>query len=242
MLADLPFSYRIRRSQRASRARIVVKSGQVEIVAPWEVPEHKLHKFVHAKQQWVTQALKKMAGANPGQIMFTPIKIVSGEKLTYQGEAYPISIQPTKMKRIKIEFNNAYIVHLPEAMGLNNAQSEIKTALIRWMKKQTKSYVEELVNLHAAKNQLIPRTITIKTQKSRWGSCGINNDININWLLLMAPIEVLEYVVVHELCHIKEKNHSSRFWALVAEHLPDYQTRRGWLKKQGRSLMMAFAD
>lgn len=114
----------------------------------------------------------------------------------------------------------------------------IKDALIRWMKKQSKVQVEHWVKQHAERKQLFPQTIKIKTQKSRWGSCGIHNDININWLLIIAPPEILEYVVVHELCHIKIRNHSAHFWALVGEHLPDYQQRRQWLKKHGSSLMM----
>ena len=84
---------------------------------------------------------------------------------------------------------------------------------------------------------LYPRFIKIKTQKSRWGSCGIHNDINLNWLLILAPPQVMEYVVIHELCHIKERNHSQKFWLLVKSHLADYQIQRNWLKKEGRRLM-----
>jgi predicted metal-dependent hydrolase len=242
VIANLPFSYRIRRSHRVANARIVVKPGQVEIVAPLQIPEHKLHKFVEAKQQWVTQALKKMEASSPQQSSFVPAEYKSGVNITYQGSVYPLTVMPTKLKRVKIEFTNGYTVYVPETLSSDDYSHQIKEALIRWMKKQTKQLVEQIVEIHAAKKQLFPRTITIKTQTSRWGSCGIHNDININWLLIMAPSEVLEYVVVHELCHIKVKNHSSQFWSLVAEHMPDYQNRRNWLKKQGRSLMMAFSD
>jgi predicted metal-dependent hydrolase len=214
----------------------------VEIVAPWQIPEHKLHKFLESKQQWVTQALQKMAAASPGQNGFVPAEYKAGVDVTYQGNAYPLMFKPSKLKRVKIEFSGGYIAHVPNTMATDDYSREIKEALIRWMKKQTKPLVEQIVKIHADKKQLFPRTITVKTQKSRWGSCGIHNDININWLLIMAPKEVLEYVVVHELCHIKVKNHSSQFWALVAEHLPDYKSRRLWLKQQGRSLMMAFSD
>lgn len=240
MLADLPFSYRIRRSQRVSNARIVVKPGQVEVVAPLLISEHKLHNFVAAKQDWVTKALNKMAAASPEQNSFVPAEFKSGTDMAYQGTLYPLTLKPSKLKRVKIEFSEGYTVHVPERLKPENHHLEISAALVRWMKKNTKQLVEQMVAIHSAQKQLHPRTITIKTQKSRWGSCGIHNDININWLLIMAPREVLEYVVVHELCHIKVKNHSSQFWALVGEHLPDYQKRRQWLKKQGRSLMLAF--
>jgi predicted metal-dependent hydrolase len=236
----LPFLYSVRRSQRVSGTRIVVKPGKVEVVAPFQIPEEKLHKFVLAKREWIIQALKKMEDSSPQQSGFMPTVFKHGASLTYQGTMYPLTIKPTKLKRVKIEFTEVYIAHVPETMAVEIHSHQIKEAVIRWMKKQTKQLVEQIVKTHSEKKQLIPRTITIKTQKSRWGSCGVNNDININWLLIMAPKEVLEYVVVHELCHIKIKNHSSQFWALVAEHLPDYQKRRLWLKKQGRSLMLAF--
>jgi predicted metal-dependent hydrolase len=148
-----------------------------------------------------------------------------------------LATKPSKLKNAKVEFVDGFIAHIPESLVAENQSDAIKGALERWMKKQVKAHVEQLVNRHAARKQLFPQSIKIKTQKSRWGSCGIRNDININWLLVMAPVEVLEYVVVHELCHIQQRNHSQLFWALVAEHLPDYQQRRHWLKKHGSQLM-----
>lgn len=239
-LSQLPFAYQIRRSQRASRARIVVKPGQVEVVAPQEIPEGWLHKFVLAKQHWITQALRKMAVSQPTQNSFAPLSFADGATIIYQGKQHPISVKTTSLKRVKIEYNNAYTIHLPPDIDPQNNHDVIKNAFIKWLRKRAKTEVEQLVAKHAPQRKLVPRSITIKTQKSRWGSCGINNDININWLLMMAPADVLEYVVVHELCHIKVKNHSSQFWALVAEHLPDYKNRRLWLKREGRSLMLAF--
>ena len=108
------------------------------------------------------------------------------------------------------------------------------------MKKQLLLEVTRLVKQHAAKHQLVPRTLNIKNQKSRWGSCGIHNDIQINALLIIAPPAVLEYVVVHELCHIQIRNHSPQFWALVFDHLPDYKTPHSWLKQHGSRLMQGF--
>ena len=242
MLTNLPFSYQIRRSYRVANARIVVKPGLVEVVAPLQIPEQKLHQFVQAKRQWIVRALAKMAASSQEQGGFVPELYKTGATLGYLGDNYPLTLIPTSLKRVKIEFNQGYQIHVPDSIRPEDQQTQIKAALVRWLKRQTRQLVVDYVNHHASKRQLVPRSISIKTQKSRWGSCGIHNDININWLLVMAPKEVLEYVVVHELCHIRVKNHSSQFWALVAEHLPDYQARRAWLKKQGRGLMMAFSS
>ncbi|MDO9047140.1 MAG: SprT family zinc-dependent metalloprotease [Methylobacter sp.] len=218
--------------------RIIVTLGKVEVVAPPRAAEHKIHQFVQTKQQWIVQTLAKIEANSQQHKKLAPAVYGHGAEIPYQGASYKLAVLPSKLKRIKIEFSREFIAHMPEALMIKNHSAEIKEALIRWMKKESKSQVEQVVRQHGERKQLFPQTIKIKTQKSRWGSCGIHNDININWLLIIAPPEVLEYVVVHELCHIKIRNHSAHFWALVAEHLPDYQSRRHWLKKHGSSLMM----
>ncbi|HEY8096527.1 MAG TPA: SprT family zinc-dependent metalloprotease [Methylobacter sp.] len=211
------------------------------MVAPLKVADRQIHQFVQSKQQWIVQALDKIAAKSRQHKTLAPSVYGHGAEIPYQGASYKLAVRPTKLKRIKIEFSQEFIefiAHVPEVLLTKDHSGEIKEALIRWMKKESKIQVEQMVKQHAERKQLFPQTIKIKTQKSRWGSCGIHNDININWLLIIAPPEVMEYVVVHELCHIKVRNHSAHFWALVAEHLPDYQNRRHWLKKYGGSLMM----
>lgn len=240
MPTDLPFAYQIRRSHRVANARIVVKPGRVEVVAPLLFPEQKLHRFVQAKQQWIVHALGKMAMVTPEQGGFLPHTFQSDAMLVYQGKPYPVTLITSNLKRVKIEFDEGYRITVPSGFSPEEQDIKIRDALVNWLKKQIRPIVEQMVAHYAPQKKLFPRSIAIKTQKSRWGSCGIHDDININWLLLLAPVDVLAYVVVHEICHIKVKNHSPKFWALVAEHMPDYQVRRNWLKKQGRSLMVAF--
>ena len=110
---------------------------------------------------------------------------------------------------------------------------------------------EEISGLASRAKQVIPvRTahfaqqmgisygrITIRSQHTRWGSCSAAGNLNFNCLLMLAPLEVLDYVIVHELCHRKEMNHSPRFWEEVEKALPDYRQRKEWLKNQGRALM-----
>ncbi|MGZ8191609.1 MAG: M48 family metallopeptidase [Methylococcaceae bacterium] len=236
--SDLPFSYTLRYSQRSTRVRIIVSADKVEVVAPVKVSAHRIQQFVYEKQQWILSALSKIASkVQLNEIPLTPVLYHDGAEIAYLGASYRLTIRPTTLKRLKIEFSDEFVAYIPEALLIREHSEDIKAALIVWMKKQAKLHVERLVNQHADKKQLFPRTINIRTQKSRWGSCGIHNDIQINWLLTMAPMEVLEYVVVHELCHIQVRNHSSHFWALVAHHLPDYQSQRRWLRQHGSHLM-----
>jgi predicted metal-dependent hydrolase len=239
MQSNLPFAYQIKRSARATRVRIVVRRDKVEVVAPTAgVSEKRIAQFVQEKSQWIEQTLARIAQTTEPHTSPIPDVYMEGTQILYRGQSYKLSVQASKLKRLKIEFTDHFIMHLPEGIVLDQQGELIKKTLIMWLKKQTLTHVQNVVGHHAEKNKLFPRTITIKSQKSRWGSCGIHSDININWLLVLAPPEVLEYVVVHELCHIQVRNHSKQFWNLVAEHLPDYKQRRRWLKTQGRSLMM----
>lgn len=233
-----PFSYQIKRTRRASKTRIVVTSEKIEVIAPLHVSDDILHQFVKDKWSWITNAVQKLKARTAHLQSLAPIAYRHGVAIPYQGKTYPLSLAPTKLKRIKIEHSDVFNAHIPHTQWETISSEEIRSALIRWMKNNIKLTVEQMVLQHGPKHQLFPRSITIKSQKSRWGSCGIHNDITINWLLALAPLEILEYVVVHELCHIKEKNHSKHFWALVAQHLPDYRNSRLWLKQHGQILML----
>lgn len=231
-------SYQIRRTRRASRTRIVVTSEKIEVIAPLHVSDALLHQFVKDKWPWITKAMEKIKARTAHIRSLAPLTYQHGATIPYQGKTYPLSLAPTKLKRIKIEHSDVFNAHIPHTQWDTISSEEIRSAIIRWMKSNIKLTVEQMVEQHGSKYQLFPKSITIKSQKSRWGSCGIHNDITINWLLALAPLEILEYVVVHELCHIKEKNHSKHFWALVAQHLPTYRSARLWLKQHGQILML----
>ncbi len=211
---------------------------KIEVVAPLRVSTRIIRAFVESQQDWVIAATDKVEAKRLKISRLSPELYMDGVAVPYQGKQTRIRLNSHTLKKVKIEFNGQYFnIYLPARFERENKSELIRFALIGWMKRQALKVVNDYVALHANKYNLMPRYIKIKTQKSRWGSCGIHNDINLNWLLILAPPEVMEYVVVHELCHIKERNHSAKFWQLVAAHLPDYQRQRNWLKQNGMSLM-----
>jgi predicted metal-dependent hydrolase len=238
MINTLSFKYTIRRSHRATKTRIVVTTEKIEVVAPMRVSARQIHAFVSMKQDWVVKAQNKLNIEVKAQKKWGAAHYSDGVLVPYQGQQIKLSLQPSSVKKVKIELHEQEFKICFSACSPGQDDSElIRLSLMDWMKAQARKRVTTYVALHAEKYQLYPRLVKIKTQKSRWGSCGIHNDIHINWLLIMAPPEVLEYVVVHELCHIKERNHSTRFWSLVEQHLPEYQKQRLWLRQHGRRLM-----
>lgn len=234
----MPFTYHIRRSQRATRVRIVIRLGKVEVVSPVKISDQLIHSFVCSKQQWIEQAIGKTVSSN---LSFNGQMVIVSEQensVLYQGCRYPLVIHLSMRKRTVIHFSEFFNAYVPQELNHERQIEQVKKVLIQWMRQELKNQVELLISQQGRKMQLFPRKISIKLLKSRWGSCSVNNDISINWLLLMAPVGVLEYVVVHELCHILEKNHSNKFWTLVEEHLPNYRIQRNWLKKYGSGLLV----
>jgi len=215
-----------------------VTAEKIEVVAPLRVSTSKIHAFVKEQQDWIVAATDKVEQKRQKINSLSPEVYKDGVAVPYQGEQSRIRLKTHALKKVKIDYNDQYFdIYLPVGYEEENNSELIRLTLIDWMKKQAFEVVNDYVALHANQYNLVQRYIKIKTQKSRWGSCGIHNDINLNWLLMLAPTEVMEYVVVHELCHIKERNHSARFWQLVAAHLPDYQKQRNWLRQNGMSLM-----
>jgi predicted metal-dependent hydrolase len=234
-----PIAYSLRRSERAKTTRIVVKPDKIEVVAPLKVSERQIKAFVASQQDWIKAAVLRVADRVQAIPNLAPTHYEQGVTIPYQGRQLPLQLRKGQRKttRIDLHIEHGFIIHL--ASDLHEAQSSdaIKLALTRWMKNQAKHQASFFIEKHAPRYSLFPRSLKIKTQKSRWGSCGPQNDLNLNWLLILAPPEVFEYVVIHELCHIKHKNHSQDFWRLVAQHNPDYQQHRHWLKQHGASIM-----
>ncbi|MFI3136525.1 MAG: SprT family zinc-dependent metalloprotease [Methylococcaceae bacterium] len=230
-------AYQIRRSARAKLVRIVVSIDKVEVVAPVRMPQQQIAQFVRSKQDWITAAQANVRLKAAAIVRLSPSAYREGALIPYQGSHYVLTLNPTALKRIKVVFDSQFLVSIPTSLDSLNQEVAIKQALTAWMKQAVKVMIMHYVQLHSPRCQLVPRMVRVKTQKSRWGSCSSNNDITINWLLILAPPVILEYVVVHELCHIAVMNHSADFWQLVAQHLPDYQQHRHWLKQHGAGLM-----
>ena len=106
----------------------------------------------------------------------------------------------------------------------------IKDAIVKWYFAKSEKIIKQRVNRYSKLIGVNPQEIKIKDQKKRWGSCSNNGILRFNWRVAIAPMSIIDYIVVHELCHLKVKNHSPNFWKLVSLALPDYQRRRDWLK------------
>ena len=233
-------NYIIRRSKRAKRARIIVTAETIELVAPVKMPIALLRQFADSKMYWIESTQKKIQQKTKKITRLSPENYEEGSLLTYLGCKYPLSLQFEACSKLSFYFKNGFTATLPNHFKLKNKEiisDLVRKAYIDWLWQQSLVQVSIAAETYGKLYQLRPRSIQVRQQKSRWGSCGIHNDIYMNWLLILAPAPVLEYVVIHELCHIKHRNHSKYFWNLVAKHCPEYKTHRAWLREQGAGLM-----
>ena len=121
-------------------------------------------------------------------------------------------------------------------------QPKLTDGELEALRRRAKALLPERVDCYARLIGVTYGSITVRSQRTRWGSCSSKGNLNFNSLLMLTPPEVLDYVVVHELCHRKELNHSARFWAQVEQILPDYRVQRAWLKEQGAALIGRLPD
>lgn len=121
-------------------------------------------------------------------------------------------------------------------------QPKLTDGELEALRRRAKALLPERVDCYARLIGVTYGSITVRSQRTRWGSCSSKGNLNFNCLLMLTPPEVLDYVVVHELCHRKELNHSARFWAQVEQILPDYRVQRAWLKEQGAALIGRLPD
>lgn len=151
----------------------------------------------------------------------------NGESFPYLGQGYILEIrQYPSYKKPGVMTEGERLVVLTAWRD----SASVKKAVREWYAARAAAIIPERVRLYQSRMGENIGRICIKDVKSRWGSCSSKRNLNFNWRLVMAPLEVLDYVVVHELCHLKEMNHSKDFWALVEEILPDYKKSRAWLK------------
>jgi hypothetical protein len=182
------------------------------------MPKRDIDRFVLSKEKWIVE---KLAKTNEQAERRSRFKLTYGDHITYRGEQYPI----TAKQGSRIGFDG-FVFYVPP-----NLQSEqIKSACVKIYRILAKRDLTEKTLDFAKEMQVTPTAIRINSAKTRWGSCSSKKSLNYSWMLIMADDDLIDYVIVHELAHISELNHSARFWALVESIIPDYKERKQKLK------------
>jgi predicted metal-dependent hydrolase len=233
-MQELDFNYMVRKSARRKTLTITVHpDNRVVVSAPVTYPPKKILQFIESKSDWVLKVLQ----ANLQKVRQSQDRrFETGEKLFYLGREYILCVQRGTPSPIMLE-NGHICVRLP-AEGPTPEPSAVRKHLLNWYLANALAKVKEKVPVYADLIGVKPRRVTIKTLKSRWGSCSVNGRISLAWNIIMAPEQILDYLIVHELCHMVHHNHSTEFWDMVASILPNHRQSRKWLRENGNRLKL----
>jgi predicted metal-dependent hydrolase len=216
---------KIIRSRRRTLSIEISEEAELVIRAPMRMPQYVIDQFVNEKQAWIRQKLDVIKKRHSHK----PKEFISGEFFLYMGKDIELKLSEERVLPLKIE-NNNFILN-------QKYQNRAKKVFIAWYRSEAYKIITERVKYFAGLYNIKHSLIKLSDASGRWGSCSPNGNLNFNWRLIMAPMEVIDYVVVHELAHIEIKNHSRKFWAKVESIIPDYKPRRKWLKENSGKIM-----
>lgn len=230
MLTIHELSIQIKRSKRRTLG-LSVNKCQVTAHAPLKLPEQKIRDFIELKLPWIRKALEKQS--------LRPVShnktFEAGEVFLFLGEEYRLAFQSNSAISVQLE-KGILIVYSGANAAMAGNKVWIQRQLKQWYSQQALKYLTERSQYFSKKMRLHYLSIKIQHYKSKWGSCSIQGHIHYNYLIMLAPPEIIDYLVVHELAHLKHHNHSPCFWQLVAIFVPQYKECRRWLKDNGALL------
>ena len=226
---DKDLSIEVVRTKRRKTASIKVIDGAVQAIVPDQLSDGRVEALIQKRTPWIRKRLREQL-----QIVTPkPKEYVSGESFTYLGRNYRLKVLTGTGKEVKLK--GGYLeVRLPK----KPKNGDIRTALVEWYEQHALERLTEKTNRYAGIMGVKPNSISVRDYKARWGSCSSKGAISYNWRIIIAPHHVVDYVVVHELCHLKHPNHSPAYWKSVKREISDYEERRQFLRVHSEELQI----
>lgn len=221
--------YLCRSPKRRTLAIAVDHRAEVRVFVPTFVHEAKVTEFIREKSRWIIEKVREFERR---LLLISKHHYIDGEELLFLGKKYFLRYVPSEKKRVKIEISDCLEAFVSVEVPWDRVEGYVKRAVLAWYRQQAKRIVGERLPIWTEKLGMSPHKIAIRTQKRIWGSCYYRKRIiNINWKIVMAPLEVIDYIILHELCHLHAPNHSKRFWDKVRSLLPHFKEYEKWLKE-----------
>lgn len=233
----LPFSFSIVRSARRRTTSIEVREGRVSVRAPLGVSEQLLTAFVMEKEAWIRRKISEQQQ----RLAAVPVReYVDGASLPYLDQQLVLETATGDLARVYCREAAE-----PPVLGVITsrrsrlpAEQQVRRLVVGWYQQQALALLTRRTRLLAERMGLRVGEITVKATRSRWGQCTIRGDIQYNWQIILAPARIVDYLVAHEVCHLRHHNHSPAFWALVEEVCPEWRLSRQWLRANGTQLVL----
>ncbi|SDW71123.1 M48 family metallopeptidase [Paenibacillus sp. CF384] len=209
----------------------------VNVVTPPSIDDKKLQEVLQKKSPWILSKWYEFE-----EITVPPKRkeFVSGEKFLYIGRFYRLKVEKTNMEIVPslVFKQNRFHVTVSSELKNDELPAQLKPLFMNWYLQYGQAKLNERLRIYSPKMGVSPGKLQLKDQKMRWGSCAADKSIYINWRIMMAPMKIIDYVLVHEMVHLKYPNHSAEFWQYVRSILPDYDERKEWLRINGPTLTL----
>ena len=202
----------------------------VEVVVPRAFPLREVEPFVEEKRAWIERTLLRLRETDAE---LAPAVLADGGELPFLGERLRliVRVEPERVRERVARRDGALLVLLPPG-------TELRAALERWYRRRAGEEVARRLDTACGRAGSAHTALQIRGQRTRWASCSSSGAMSFNWRLLLAPPEILDYVVEHEVAHLEVLDHSPRFWALLAARCPDWREHEAWLKSHGHALRL----
>ena len=222
--------YRIRRSDRARHARILVGGDGIEVVLPRRFPLRQVEPFVEEKRPWIERTLRRM---RESEAEFPPARLEDGGELPYLGERLALAV------RVESGRSRPHVARRADGLSVALPRGgSLRAALEGWYRRRAREEVSSRLDAAVARAGASYESLQIRGQRTRWASCSSSGAMSFNWRLLLAPAEIVDYVVEHEVAHLQVHNHSRRFWDLLASRCPSWREHERWLRRHGHALKL----
>ena len=212
----------VRSSKRKSVGIQVLPNAQVKVTVPTLFPKFLVSQILKEKEDWIRSAQQR--------ILKRASSVLTDGYYLYLGKEYQLVMRPGNKELVQVTDNKLIVATAKKKF--------VATYLISWYKQEARKIITKRVELYAQRAGLTFKSVAITSAETRWGSCSSNKTLNFNWKLVMAPVEVIDYVVSHELAHLTELNHSRAFWETVRKINPVYREYRTWLRRNGHRLQI----
>lgn len=230
--------YSIQRTSRRKTLAITVSPDRsVTVAAPKGTRRTLVAKKVYQKAEWIVRQQERLR-RNGRQ---SAKKFVSGESFPYLGRQYQLKVVPQSTAPSipqAVVLRGRLVIPVARRWGVERRRLAVRAALTAWYREHANVQIQSAVGRFSARLGVAVTGVEIREMKTRWGSGGPNGRLRFHWRIVMAPKRLLEYVVAHELCHIRYQNHSREFWRLLGHVMPDYQQRRQELERLGPALTL----
>ena len=217
-------TYTLAQSDRKTMSIYVDRDGNILVRAPKDLPSNKLDAIMDLKSYWIYKSISEMQELNRNRVTR---HIANGEGFLYMGKSYRLKIE--KGLKTPLALSNGYFL-LSEA-GADNARKHF----INFYREKGKQHLSERVKYYGKKIGVDVSSIRVMDLKTRWASRS-NKGLNFHWKVMLAPMSIIDYLVVHELAHFKKADHSHEFWELVESVMPNYREKKNWLRVNGANL------